>query len=81
MIMNNNTTTEICITNFHTDKFVQITSTIWQVSGLFSVIIGIPGHLLIIILSNKTIRKEPTSLYFIATAICELVFLLGLYKF
>jgi hypothetical protein len=80
--MNNNTTTEICITNFQPDKFVQITNIIWQVSGLFSVIIGIPGHLLqIILLSNKTSRKEPTSLYFIATAICELVFLLGLYKF
>jgi len=80
--MNNNTTTETCITNFQPDKFVQITSIIWQVSGLFSVIIGIPGHLLqIILLSNKTSRKEPTSLYFIATAVCELVFLLGLYKF
>jgi hypothetical protein len=80
--MNNNTTTEICITNFQPDKFVQITNIIWQVSGLFSVIIGIPGHLLqIILLSNKTSRKEPTSLYFIAIAICELVFLLGLYKF
>ena len=80
--MNNNTITEICILNSRSDQLVQITSIIWQIFGLLSVIFGIPGHVLQIILlsSNKTCRKEPTSLYYIAIAICEIVFLLGLYS-
>lgn len=79
--MNNNTITEICILNSRSDQLVQITSIIWQIFGFLSVIFGIPGHVLqIILLSNQTWRKEPTSLYFIAISICEIVFLLGLYS-
>ena len=80
MILTNNTTSEICNNKFNDDLSLRISNIIWQVFGLISIMIGIPGHLFqIILLSNKTNRKEPTSLYFIAIAICELVFLLGLY--
>jgi hypothetical protein len=80
--MNNNTTFEICVDNSTYDTSLHISTIIWQVSGLISVIIGIPGHIIqIIILSNKSNRTEPTSLYFLAMPICELVFLLGLYEF
>ncbi len=80
---NDNTTLEICVNNSSHDKSLHISYVIWHVSGFIGIIIGIPGHIFqIIILSRKAnIQKEPTSLYFIAIAICELIFLLGLYKF
>ena len=80
--MNNNTTSEVCNNTLSYDKLLHISSIIWRVSGLLSVIIGVPGHLLQISFSlTKTSRKDPTTLYWIAIAICELVFLLGLYGF
>ncbi len=80
--MDNNTTLQICVGNFSYHTSLHISNIAWHVSGLIGVIFGIPGHLFqIIILSDKTNRKEPTSFYFIAIAICELIFLLGLYAF
>ncbi len=82
MIMNNNTTLEVCVGNFSYHKSLHISNIVWHVAGLIGVIVGIPGHIFqIITLSNKANRKEPMSLYFIAIAICELIFLLGLYEF
>ena len=77
--MNNNTSLEICTNNSSYDQSVHISNIIWRVSGLLCILIGIPGHIFqIIIFSNNTQRKEPTSLYLLAIAICELIFLIGL---
>ncbi len=80
--MKNDTGLETCAHDLTYDKFLHISTIVWHVFGFIGIIIGIPGHiLLIIILSNKASLKEPTMLYFIAIAICELVFLIGLYQF
>ncbi|CAF0721354.1 unnamed protein product [Adineta steineri] len=80
MMINNNTTVEICISNVTYDKLFHISSSIWHVFGFIGVLFGIPGHILQIIISfNKTSRKDPTSLYFIAMSIVDIVFLLGLF--
>jgi F0F1-type ATP synthase membrane subunit c/vacuolar-type H+-ATPase subunit K len=81
MMMNNNTLLEICVNSINYDKSLYISRIIWYVCGFIGVIVGIPGHIFqIIISSNKTNRKQLTSIYFISIAICELVFLLGLYE-
>jgi hypothetical protein len=80
--MNNNTTFDICVDNLTYDTSLHVSTVIWRVSGLISVIIGIPGHIIqILLLSNKSNRREPAWLYFLVIPICELVFLLGLYEF
>ena len=82
MMMNNDTASEMCANNFTYDKLLHISNIVWYVFGFIGVIVGIPGHILLIIISsNKTSRKEPTSVYFIVIAIVELVFLIGLYEF
>ncbi len=79
MIMNNNTTLEICVNNSGYDKSLYISDIVWHASGFIGIIVGVPGHILQIIISSKKIdKKEPISLYFIAIAVCELIFLLGL---
>lgn len=81
-MMNNSTAEATCVNNFTYDTLLHISSIVWHVVGFIGVIIGIPGHIFkIIISSNKTSLKDPTSLYFIATAIVELIFLIGLYEF
>jgi len=81
-MVKNDTALEICADNLTYDKCLHISTIIWHVFGFIGIIIGIPGNILqIIISSNKTSLKEPTTLYFIAIAICELVFLIGLYEF
>jgi hypothetical protein len=80
--MNNDTALEICAHNLTYDKFLHISTTVWHVFGFIGIIIGIPGQILrIVVSSHKTSLKEPTTLYIIAIAICELVFLIGLYQF
>ncbi|CAF1306233.1 unnamed protein product [Adineta steineri] len=75
----NNTALEICPSILHYHNAVHISYIVWRSCGLLCIIFGIPGHLFsIIILSNKNNRKEPTSLYFLAIACCELIFLLGI---
>ncbi|CAF1020125.1 unnamed protein product [Adineta steineri] len=80
MMINNNTTLEMCISNVTYDKLFHISSSLWHVFGFIGVLFGIPGHILQIIISfNKTSRKQPNSLYFIAISIVEIVFLLGIF--
>jgi len=80
-MMKNYTVLEICADNLTYDKVLHISSIVWHVFGFIGIIIGIPGNILqIIISSNKTSLKDPTALYLIAIAICELVFLIGLYE-
>lgn len=70
----NNTTTGF-------DNAIFISYTTWRVSVLICVLFGVPGHLFhILITLNPKNRKEATSLYFTAIAICELIYLFGLYK-
>ncbi|CAF1047661.1 unnamed protein product [Adineta steineri] len=74
----NSTALEICPSILHYHNAVHISYIVWRSCGLLCIIFGIPGHLFsIIILSNKKNRKEPTSLYFLAIACCELIFLLA----
>lgn len=78
--MLNNTTFESCDEYFRSDTLIYISKIVWQTCGLMSIIMGVPGHCLqIILLLRKTGRKEPTHLYFIAIAICELIFLSNLF--
>jgi hypothetical protein len=73
----NNTTTEIYS---NLDNAMHISYIAWRTCGFLCTLFGVPGHIfLILITTNKTNRKEPTSLYFTAIGICELIFLLGLY--
>jgi hypothetical protein len=75
----NNTTTDIYP---NLDNAIRISYIAWRTCGFLCTLFGIPGHLFqILIMTNKTNRKEPTSLYFTAIAIVELIFLFGLYKF
>jgi hypothetical protein len=74
----NNTTTENFQNNY--DHAVYVSNIIWRSCGLLCTIFGIPGHIFhFLIMSNKTNRKEPTSLYFLSIAISEFIFSLGLY--
>ena len=78
--MNNTTIVEDCVVGSEYDQLLYLSNIIWRISGLLSVIFGVPGHCFEIILSSvRTNRQEPTSLYYIAIAICELTFLLGLF--
>lgn len=72
----NNNTSSICLLN-HTgiDLFV------WRIGAFVFPIIGIPGHLIMIIVmfnSNRR-RSQPISLYFISISITESIYLLFLF--
>lgn len=74
----NNSTNE-----FHSqlDNAVLISYTIWHTCGFICVLFGVPGHLFhLLITLNESNRKEATSWYFTAIAICELIYLCGLYQ-
>jgi hypothetical protein len=74
----NNTTAE---TYWNLDNAVHISNIAWRFCVFLCTLFGIPGHFFqILIMTNKSNRKIPTSLYFTAIAICEIIFLLGLYK-
>ncbi|UJR38031.1 hypothetical protein I4U23_030713 [Adineta vaga] len=80
IIVYNNTPLKICVDNITYDNALHVNNTIWHIFGFLAVVIGIPGHILQIILSlNKTNRKVPTAMYFIAIAIFETIFLLALF--
>ncbi len=75
----NNTRTEIYQS---LDNAMHISYIALQTCGFLCTFFGLPGHLFqILIFTNKTNRKESKPLYFTAIAICEFIFLLGLYKF
>jgi hypothetical protein len=75
----NNTTVEIYP---NLDNALHISYIAWRTCGFLCILFGVPGNLFhLLITTNKTNRKEPTSLYFTAIAICELIFLFGLYEF
>ena len=60
------------------DLAADISALIWQWTGSIVIVFGILGNLfLMIILSNKNHRRDPTAFYFVAIGGCELVFLFG----
>lgn len=63
----------ICLPNKN-----QIDVLVWQIGALLFPILGIPGHVIIIIIMIKfpKRRSQPTSLYFILIAIVETIYLL-----
>jgi phosphotransferase system glucose/maltose/N-acetylglucosamine-specific IIC component len=76
----NNTTTEIFQNN--SNNALYISYIVWRSCGLLCALFGIPGHCFhILITLKKSNRKQTTSLHFTVISICELTFLLGLYKF
>lgn len=75
----NNTRIEICLNTWKHDDAFKLSTIVWCVCGFVFMLFGIPGHIFqILLMSNKTNRKEPTSIYYIAIAACELIFLCGL---
>ena len=73
-----NTTTELDSKLY---KVVSISYVVWCSFGLTCVFLGVPGHIFhMLITTKKTNRKDPTSLYFTAIAMSELIYLLGLYN-
>lgn len=78
MKMNNSGIVVDCINESEYDQLLYLSTIIWRICGLLSVIFGVPGHCFqIILLSIKSSRQDPTRLYYISIAICELIFLLG----
>ncbi|CAF4747465.1 unnamed protein product [Rotaria sp. Silwood1] len=74
------TSIEICSNTLNYNNALLISYIIWCTCGFLCTLFGIPGHLFqILIMSNKTNRKETTPLHFIAIAICELIFLFGVF--
>ena len=81
-MMNTTATTEICPNNSKYNNALYISYNIWRLGGFLCALFGISGHCFhIFILLKKKNRKETTSIYFIAIAIFEFIFLFGLYKF
>ena len=72
----NNSTSSMCVLNNS-----EIDILIWQIGAFLFPILGIPGHLLIIIINSKSNQRRchPTSLYFISIAITESVYLVFLF--
>ncbi|CAF3028301.1 unnamed protein product [Rotaria socialis] len=76
----NNTSIEICSDSSDYGNASHNSHIIWSICGFVFIMFGIPGNLFqILLMSNKTNRKEPTSLYWIAIAICEIIFLAGMF--
>lgn len=76
----NSTMEALCSNDYRHDPALRLSSFTWHCFGLLAVVFGVPGHILqIILFSKKNNQKDATSLYFIAIAICELVFLAGLF--
>ncbi|CAF1099682.1 unnamed protein product [Rotaria magnacalcarata] len=72
----NNSTSSICSSNQ-----TEIDVLVWQIGALLFPIVGIPGHLLMIItmlMSNRR-RSQPTSLYFIFISVTETIYLLFIF--
>ncbi|CAF1022064.1 unnamed protein product [Rotaria sordida] len=75
-----NTSIEICTNILNYNNTLHISYIVWHTCGLLCTIFGIPGHLFqILIMLNKTNRKQSISLYFLAIAIFELIFLVGIF--
>ncbi|CAF1169508.1 unnamed protein product [Rotaria sordida] len=75
-----NTSIEICSNILNYNTTLHISYIVWHTCGLLCTMFGIPGHLFqILIMLNKTNRKESTSLYVIAIAIFELIFLVDIF--
>ncbi|CAF2063513.1 unnamed protein product [Rotaria magnacalcarata] len=76
----NNTKIEICFNNWDYKNASRVSHIIWSVCGFLFTMLGIPGNIFVIlIMSNKTNRKGSTSLYWTAIAICEIIFLTGVF--
>lgn len=73
--MNNKTSTICLLDTKGIDLFL------WQIGAFLIPILGIPGHLIIIItmLSSNRRRSQPTSLYFISIAIAESIYLIFMF--
>ncbi|UJR33475.1 hypothetical protein I4U23_020920 [Adineta vaga] len=64
---------EIC--KYH--PYYLLGETIWRIGALICVLLGIPGHIIVIaIMFNARNRRQPICLYFATMAIFEIIFLI-----
>jgi hypothetical protein len=78
MMLNNtmNITSTICFFDSNSETAFLISKVILYASGLLCVVFGLPGHLFQgLIMLNKSNRKEFTSFYLVAIAVCEFFYL------
>ena len=55
--------------------------TIWRIGALICVVLGMPGHVVVVtIMLNKRNRKQPVCLYFATIAIFEFIYLISMCK-
>jgi len=55
--------------------------TIWRFGALLCVLLGMPGHIIIIIVMlNRKHRRQPICLYFTTIAIFEFIYLISMYE-
>jgi hypothetical protein len=80
MLLNNtiSITYEICFSHLNYERAVLLSQTVWHIFGFLCIVFGIPGHLFQgLIMLNKSNRKEPTSFYLAAIAVCECLYLIS----
>jgi hypothetical protein len=52
---------------------------IWRIGMLLCVLLGMPGHLLVIVIMlNPKNRRQPVCLYFATIAVCEFIYLISM---
>lgn len=52
---------------------------IWRVGALLCVVLGMPGHILVVIIMlNSRNRRQPICLYFATIAVCEFIYLISM---
>lgn len=55
--------------------------TIWRIGALLCVLIGMPGHIIVVtIMLSPRNRRQPVCLYFATIAIFEFIFLISMFK-
>lgn len=65
---------ELC--KYH--PYYLLADTIWRIGALLCVLIGMPGHIIVVIIMlNKRNRKQPVCLYFATIALFEFIYLIS----
>jgi len=66
---------ELCKYN----PYYLVGETIWRFGALLCVLLGMPGHIIIIIVMlNRKHRRQPICLYFTTIAIFEFIYLISM---
>jgi len=58
-----------------------IGETIWRIGALLCVLLGMPGHVIVVtVMLNSRSRRQPICLYFATIAIFEFIYLISMCK-